>query len=330
MTQHGFELLALAATAHPGEVVDAVHRAIDEIHAGERKVPRGTSGMQLRLGLACALADALHRGFGWQWASVGPTQTAAVVSPTRTHATVPLAPVGRLAKRRAREHARAPVQHARGRRPAGREAGGGRVRELSAPLRAYAWRVRTLMAIVLAAVGMGACAPAPIVRPPGPKSGPAPGDPPEIERELTHETAPGGVVQTKDGSTLELASLWATQRVVLIFYRGHWCPHCQYQLGELNKRFADFKQAGVTLAAISTDTTTDVAAMHQRLGLLFELYSDPTLGTIAKFGVDDYGNGISRPATFVIQRGGEVTFKRVGDRPDDRPSVDEILAALKE
>lgn len=181
----------------------------------------------------------------------------------------------------------------------------------------------------MAVLVMG-CTPAPVIRPPGPKSAPGPGDPQEIQHEVTAiDQAPTGSVQTKDGSTLELASLWETKRVVLIFYRGHWCPHCQHQLGELNKRFADFRQKGVTIAAISVDSVQDTAAMHQRLGLLFELYSDPDLAVITKFGVDDYGNGISRPATFVIQPGGSITFKKVGDKPDDRPSVDEILAALE-
>jgi len=30
----------------------------------------------------------------------------------------------------------------------------------------------------------------------------------------------------------------------------------------------------------------------------------------------------------VIQKGGAVTFKRIGGTPNDRPSTDEILAAL--
>ena len=99
MTTHGHALLSLSGTTDPSEVADAVHRAVAEIQAGERKIPGGKAGMQLRLGLACALADALHRAFGWQWASVGEQGIAAVVSPAKTHALVPLAPIARLAKK---------------------------------------------------------------------------------------------------------------------------------------------------------------------------------------------------------------------------------------
>ena len=37
---------------------------------------------------------------------------------------------------------------------------------------------------------------------------------------------------------------------------------------------------------------------------------------------------IAKPSTFVIQKGGAVTFKRIGGHTNDRPSTDEILAAL--
>lgn len=104
MTKHGHALLSLSGTADPSAVADAVHLAIAEIQAGERKIPGGKAGMQLRLGLACALADALHRAFGWQWASVGAEGVAAVVSPAMTHALVPLAPIARLAKKGTKEN----------------------------------------------------------------------------------------------------------------------------------------------------------------------------------------------------------------------------------
>ncbi len=34
--------------------------------------------------------------------------------------------------------------------------------------------------------------------------------------------APSATVFASDGSAVELASLWATSNVALVFYRGHW------------------------------------------------------------------------------------------------------------
>jgi len=125
------------------------------------------------------------------------------------------------------------------------------------------------------------------------------------------------LVQANDGSQTDLTKHWAEKRAVLVFYMGHWCPECQKQLGQLNEHQQDFAAKH-----------TEVIALKAKLGLTFDLYSDPELETIAKWGVADYGTNIAKPSTFVIQKGGAVTFKRIGGNTNDRPSTDEILAAL--
>ena len=172
-----------------------------------------------------------------------------------------------------------------------------------------------------------ACTPAPVIRPDRDRR-PATG--PEVQRTVELTEAPGGTVTTRDGGSVDLASLWAQHPVVVIFYRGHWCPHCQYQLGEIQKHKDDFAQRNVTVVAISSDAPSDLTVMRDKLSLTFDLYSDAQLGVIQKWGVEDYGNGISKPATFLVHPGGAISFQKVGDKPDDRPSVDQILAAIDE
>lgn len=142
------------------------------------------------------------------------------------------------------------------------------------------------------------------------------------------EVAPGGTVLGRSGTSVDLASLWEKQPVVVVFYRGHWCPHCQYQLGELQKRKEEFAAAGATLVAISSDAPADLEVMRTKLGLTFELYSDADLAVIAKWGVEDYGKGISKPATFIVHPGGSISFRKIGEKPEDRPSAQAILDAL--
>lgn len=144
------------------------------------------------------------------------------------------------------------------------------------------------------------------------------------------QVAPDGImVQTQDGKPIDLATLWRAQRVVVVFYRGHWCPHCKHQLGELEKRRVEVGNLGATVVAVSSDSPADAAALRQQLGLGFQLYADPQLAMITRWGVDDYQNGISLPATFVVEVGGAISYRRVGAAPSDHPSMDELLAALK-
>jgi peroxiredoxin len=138
-----------------------------------------------------------------------------------------------------------------------------------------------------------------------------------------------GTVTTRAGAPLDLATLWEKQRVVVVFYRGHWCPHCKHQLGELNSHQKQLAEREAIVVAISSDPPADAEALHRKLSLTFEVYSDPELAVISKWGVDDYGKGIARPATFVVEQGGAISYRKVGENASDHPSIDELLAAMQ-
>lgn len=151
---------------------------------------------------------------------------------------------------------------------------------------------------------------------------------PAVDRDVTLDTAPGGVVLGKDGSNVDLGTLWASQRTLVVFYMGGWCPHCQKLLGDLNNAQKQFTDRGVRIIAISADKVADAAAMSAKLTLGFELYSDPELAVIAKWGVEDFGQHIARSATFIVEPGGAISFRKVGSKPEERATVDQLLAAV--
>ncbi|MBA3459426.1 MAG: redoxin domain-containing protein [Deltaproteobacteria bacterium] len=151
---------------------------------------------------------------------------------------------------------------------------------------------------------------------------------PAVDRDVTLDVAPGGVVLAKDGSNVDLGTLWVSQRAVVVFYMGGWCPHCQKQLGDLNDAQKKFNERGARIIAISADSTDEAKAMSDKLRLGFDLYSDPQLAVIAKWGVADHGSNIARPSTFIVEPGGSISYRKVGSKPEERATVDQILAAL--
>jgi len=156
------------------------------------------------------------------------------------------------------------------------------------------------------------------------------GSDPSVDRDVTLDVAPGGVVLGRDGGNVDLGTLWVSQRTLVVFYMGGWCPHCQKQLGDLNNAQKQFTDRNVRIIAISADAVADAAAMSSKLTLGFDLYSDPELAVIAKWGVEDFGSHIARPATFIVEPGGAISFRKVNSKPEDRPTVDQLLAALGE
>jgi len=183
--------------------------------------------------------------------------------------------------------------------------------------------VRVLLILLATLV---ACTPAPVLNP---NKNTKRAGRSEVQRDVTLGEAPEAVVHKRDGSTIDLATIWHNKKVVVVFYRGGWCPHCQKQFAEIQDHYKDFDEAEATIIGISSDSNADATALKQKVRLGFELYSDPEMGVITKWGVEDYGAGISRPATFVIQPGGAITYRKVGEHPSDHPSMNELLAAIK-
>jgi peroxiredoxin len=151
--------------------------------------------------------------------------------------------------------------------------------------------------------------------------------PPAVEQEVTD--APPATVTKRDGTQIDLATLWQKQKVLVIFYRGGWCPYCAKQLGELQTNQKKVADAGAIIVGISSDPSDEANKTRDKLGLNFELYSDPQLQVISQWGVEDVGSNIARTAAFVVEPGGKVTYRRIGTGPSDQPPIEELIAALE-
>jgi len=52
------------------DVIDMLHRYVDRIRAGDVKLGTKAKAGVVRLELACAFAEQLHRAFAWQWTRI--------------------------------------------------------------------------------------------------------------------------------------------------------------------------------------------------------------------------------------------------------------------
>jgi peroxiredoxin len=154
------------------------------------------------------------------------------------------------------------------------------------------------------------------------------------------------------GHDVSLSELLGEGPVVLVFYRGGWCPYCnlalhQYQ-SELVPQLASY---GATLAAISpqkpdeslttvekhdlqfvvlSDAGTRVA---RQLGIAFEpaedvLEAQRALGLDIRDGNADGSPELPMPTVLIVDRNRTVRFVDVQADYTSRTEVSEILAAL--
>ena len=163
------------------------------------------------------------------------------------------------------------------------------------------------------------------------------------------DRAPDFTLPDPLGRQVSLAGELEQGPVVLIFYRGAWCPYCNAMLRTYGLRAPDFSQRGARLVAVSPQTPDNSLTMAEKHSLEFPVLSDQggeVIGTYGlKYDVTAHelykagGADLSRfngetgwilpaPAVFVIDREGIVRSVSVNGDYTQRAEPDEALATL--
>ena len=138
---------------------------------------------------------------------------------------------------------------------------------------------------------------------------------------------------------------------LVVFYRGGWCPYCNFQIRELSQSYDKFDALGVSLVAISVDRPDAAAVTRKAYEVPFPVLSDPDLKAHEAFNVvlqldtagvarlAKYGHEIEKwsgkdhhkmavPAVFLV-RDGKVAWAHVARDYKTRPGVEQLLTAVK-
>jgi peroxiredoxin len=135
-------------------------------------------------------------------------------------------------------------------------------------------------------------------------------------------------LKASDGKVVDLAKVYGRQPVAVIIYRGVWCPFCQGQLREIAKHEADFKKAKTAVFFVSNEDAATQERMRASVGAskYFQFLSDPEAKLGKAYGGVNAG-GYLNAATFVVGKGGKITFGDANPNYQQRPSPETILAA---
>jgi peroxiredoxin len=166
------------------------------------------------------------------------------------------------------------------------------------------------------------------------------------------DRAPAFRLADARGGEVALDDLLADGPVVLVFYRGAWCPYCNLQLAAFQSALADIRAAGAALVAVSPQTPDQSLTFAEQKALEFPVLSDVgnavargyglvftqsdaatamsrRLGVeLADFNGDD-SNSLPAASTFVIGEDGVIRFASVSGDYRWRVGPDEVLTALR-
>ena len=154
-------------------------------------------------------------------------------------------------------------------------------------------------------------------------------------------------------SIISLQALLEQGPVVVVFYRGQWCPVCNRHIGALADSLNLIQAQGATVIAVSPEKQEYLQETEEKTGAKFNLLHDkdylicnsfdvlftPTkkqkvtyngvLGAKLKTAQSDDSQRLPVPATFLINQKGVIVWRQFDRDFHHRSTVKEILKQLE-
>lgn len=167
------------------------------------------------------------------------------------------------------------------------------------------------------------------------------------------DALPDAILTDQTGKEVALSSLLAEGPLILNFYRGGWCPYCNFELRAYQELMPEIKARRATLVgvtpekpdnalttieknALSFPVLTDAGnAFAKSLGIVFEL-TDDLKAIYERFGFDlpnlnaQSGWTLPIPAVYVVDADGKILFADIDIDYTRRAEPSDALAVLKQ
>jgi peroxiredoxin len=157
----------------------------------------------------------------------------------------------------------------------------------------------------------------------------------------------------QNGNDVSLKDMRKKGNVVVLFYRGYWCPFCNREL----KRFQDslelIKAKGAQIIAITPEGDEGIDSTIAKTGATFPIVSDKDMKIANNYkvsfkvdprttdrykmaGIDLLKNNNQKkeawlpvPAVYIVNNEGSVTFRYFNEDYKKRLTVKDLLTALQ-
>ncbi len=154
-----------------------------------------------------------------------------------------------------------------------------------------------------------------------------------------------------NGKTVASSDLLKKGNLVVVFYRGAWCPYCNLYLKKLQNNVSQIQAQNAAIVAISVENPDKSLSVAQKNKVSFDVLSDPKLETARKFGIvyqldsdtnekyKGYGIDLVRQnetatpdlplsATYIVNQKGEITYAFLESDYKKRAEPNDIIEML--
>ena len=163
--------------------------------------------------------------------------------------------------------------------------------------------------------------------------------------------APDFTGKDQKNEDVRLKDLLKNGKVVLVFYRGNWCPHCNRYLKKLEDSLQFILDKGAQLVAVTPELPQNIAKTIEKTNAEYSIIydkglkimkaydvafevSENTLHRYKSTGLDielmngSNGKYLPVPAVYIINQQMDIIFRHFETDYKKRPNVKDILANL--
>lgn len=165
------------------------------------------------------------------------------------------------------------------------------------------------------------------------------------------DKAPNFTLKNAKGESVTLYDELKNGPVVLIWYRGGWCPYCNLTLKRLQEEMPNFKKYGASLVALTPELPDSSLSTVEKNEISFQVLSDIGNKVAKDYGVvfeltdavakryqdgfnlhqynGDESNALPLAATYVIDKNGKIVYAFLDADYRNRAEPKDILNSLK-
>ncbi len=170
---------------------------------------------------------------------------------------------------------------------------------------------------------------------------------------MVNSKAPEFKAKAQNGEDISLEALRKSGSVVVVFYRGNWCPYCSAELQKLQDSLQYIVSKGAQVVAITPEASEGIDETIKKTKAAFPIIYDEdvkiakeydvsyqvdeaTINTYKKnWGVDFFKINHQKdkaylpvPAIYIVDKNGFITYRFFDTDITKRPSVKELLSNL--
>ena len=166
------------------------------------------------------------------------------------------------------------------------------------------------------------------------------------------EQAPLISATDQNGKAINSKEILKTDKILLVFYRGNWCPHCKKHLGELEKNLAALEEKGVFVLVVTPESEEKTRETQEKFKTSFSIVHDSgnrimrdykVAFEVNETNVPNYYDKITElvneynsesekvlpvPATYLIGTDGRIEYVQYDSDYKKRSDISEIVNSL--